>query len=223
VKRVQSARRNAPAEGPAGSRKACILDAAFTVLMERGYAGASTLEIARRAKVSKRELYADFGNKQGILAALIAARAERMRAPLALPAPRDAASFRETLVQFGAGLLREVCHPAVTAIFRLAVAEAEASPEVARVLDSAGRVGTRRAFHELLVQAQAAGLIGPGQPAAMAEQYFALLWGDLQVRRLLGLADPPTPSETERRATAAAEGLLVLNPVAGIMSNNSTD
>ncbi|MBV8653445.1 MAG: helix-turn-helix transcriptional regulator, partial [Alphaproteobacteria bacterium] len=52
--------------------------------MERGYAGASTLEIATRAKVSKRELYALFGNKQGILTALISSRATRMRQPLAL-------------------------------------------------------------------------------------------------------------------------------------------
>jgi AcrR family transcriptional regulator len=223
MKPVRPRRRDQPAGPPVDPRKACILDAAFAVLMERGYAGASTLEIAKRAKVSKRELYADFGNKQGILAALITARAERMRDPLALPAPRDGKAFRQTLIQFGAGLLREVCHPAVTAIFRLAVAEAEGSPEVAQVLDGAGRVGTRRAFTELLIQAQSSGLIGSGQPAAIAEQYFALLWGDLQVRRLLGLADPPTAAEAERRAAAATEALLLLNPVAGIPRKRSTN
>ena len=35
-----------------------VLSAAFSAFMERGYSGASTAEIARRAKVSKRELYA---------------------------------------------------------------------------------------------------------------------------------------------------------------------
>jgi AcrR family transcriptional regulator len=56
-------------------RQRAILAAAFSVLMDQGYAGASTLEIATRAKVSKRELYAEFGSKQGILEALIATTA----------------------------------------------------------------------------------------------------------------------------------------------------
>src|SRR5215468_9606024 len=53
-------------------RRRALLEAAYSVLMERGYAGASTLEIARRARVSKRELYAEFGSKSGMLQALIA-------------------------------------------------------------------------------------------------------------------------------------------------------
>ena len=66
-------------------RRRAILAAAFDVLMQRGYAGANTLEIATRAKVSKRELYAEFGNKAGILEALIATTSARMQAPLNLP------------------------------------------------------------------------------------------------------------------------------------------
>ena len=38
-------------------------EAAFAALMEKGYARTSTLEIATRARVSKRELYAEFGSK----------------------------------------------------------------------------------------------------------------------------------------------------------------
>ncbi|HEY4834688.1 MAG TPA: TetR family transcriptional regulator, partial [Bradyrhizobium sp.] len=41
-------------ETPARTR---ILDAAFSAFMESGYAETSTLEIATRARVSKRELY----------------------------------------------------------------------------------------------------------------------------------------------------------------------
>ena len=52
-------------------RRRAILIAAVSVLMEKGYARASTLEIATRARVSKRELYAEFGSKRGILEALI--------------------------------------------------------------------------------------------------------------------------------------------------------
>src|SRR6185295_3032765 len=62
-------------------RRQSIIKAAFSALMEKGYAGTSTLEIARRARVSKRELYAEFGSKIGILEALVAATSSKMRAP----------------------------------------------------------------------------------------------------------------------------------------------
>ena len=54
-----------------------ILEAAFAAFMKSGYAAASTLEIATRARVSKRELYAFVGNKHEMLIACISRRAER--------------------------------------------------------------------------------------------------------------------------------------------------
>src|ERR1700738_412482 len=113
--------------------------------MERGYAGASTLEIATRAKVSKRELYAEFGNKAGILEALIASTAARMQAPLALPEATDRAGLAATLPRYGAPALTELPHPAVLAINRLAVAEAGAKSDLGHILDKAGREPNRLA------------------------------------------------------------------------------
>src|SRR5258708_40270217 len=66
-----------------------ILDAAFAAFMEGGYAGTSTLEIATRARVSKRELYTLVGSKQEMLAACIGERAKRLQVPADLPDPRD--------------------------------------------------------------------------------------------------------------------------------------
>ena len=61
--------------------------------MKSGYAATSTLEIATRARVSKRELYVLVGNKQEMLIACISARATRLQVPADLPVPHD----RETL------------------------------------------------------------------------------------------------------------------------------
>src|SRR5271168_4251816 len=74
-----------------------ILGAAFTAFSEDGYAATSTLEIARRAKVSKRDLYANFGSKHEVLVACIKSRAERMRLPLDLPTPRTRQMLASTL------------------------------------------------------------------------------------------------------------------------------
>src|SRR4030081_3695299 len=62
-----------------------ILDAAFAAFMEGGYAETSTLEIATRARVSKRELYALVGSKKKMLVACIRKRPKRLQVPADLP------------------------------------------------------------------------------------------------------------------------------------------
>jgi AcrR family transcriptional regulator len=193
------------------SARSRIIGATFDVLMEKGYAGASTREIARRAKVSKRELYALFESKDGILAAMIEGRAARMRAPLALPDVADRDALCETLRQFGVSLLREGSRPEVMSLFRLAIAGAERAPDLARRLDAHGRQPTRAALVELLSVARERGLLA-GDPLAMASQFFGLLWAELQIGLLLRLVEPPARAEIEHRARSAAVALLALNP-----------
>jgi AcrR family transcriptional regulator len=186
-----------------------IIGAAFGTFMAKGYAGTSMLEIATRAKISKRDLYAAFPSKQAVLFACITSRAARMRLPPDLPAPTSREMLATTLRVFGATVIREVCEPAATSMYRLAIAEAEQSPDVAAAL-SANRFVNRHALEELLVRAQAAGVFGAGDPPRMMEQFFALLWGDLLVSRLLGAASIPTRAEIERRAAEATAGFLKL-------------
>jgi AcrR family transcriptional regulator len=189
-----------------------ILGAAFKAFTEDGYAETSTLEIARRAKISKRDLYANFSSKHAVLVACIKSRAERMRLPPDLPTPRTRQTLASTLTSFASNLVREVSHPSVIATFRLAIAEAARSPEIAQALDVAGRDATRGALAELLASAQSTGLIGPGEPAEMAMQYLGLLWESLMVGLLLGVAATPEPAEAERRATKATAAFMQLHP-----------
>jgi AcrR family transcriptional regulator len=189
-----------------------ILGAAFAAFTENGYAGTSTLEIATRAKVSKRDLYANFGNKQAMLVACIKRRVARMRLSADLPIPRDRKMLASTLTAFAVNLLGEGAHPTVIAMFRLAIAEATRSPEIAQALEGIGRDATRRALAELLTRAQSGGLIGAGEPSAMASRYLALLWEGLLVSLLLGVSVPPKPEEIARRAAEATCTFLRLYP-----------
>jgi AcrR family transcriptional regulator len=197
----------AAAENPTRDR---IIVAAFKVFMEKGYAGASTLEIATRAKVSKRDLYANFASKAAILLACITNRGARMRLPADLPEPRRPEILAAALTTFGATLVREVCQPAVVGMFRLAISEAERSPDVAKILNT-DRSRNRNALAGLLGQAQATGILGEGDPQEMMEQFFALVWGDLMLGRLLGAEPVPKPAEISRRAQAATSAFLKLH------------
>jgi AcrR family transcriptional regulator len=192
--------------------RARILDAAFTAFMKKGYATTSTLEIATRARVSKREIYALVGNKQQMLIACISARARRMQVPADLPVPHDRETLAHTLVSFGTKLVREITDPTVIAVFRLAIAEAVHAPEVARALDSIGRETSRAALRQIMAQAQASKLLS-GRPAELAEQFGGLLWGNLMVSLLLGVVERPNSREFAARARDATAAFLQLHPL----------
>jgi AcrR family transcriptional regulator len=206
VKQVVKSPADEAADAPVRQR---ILEAAFAAFMEQGFAETSTLEIATRAKASKRELYAHFGSKQQILAACITERARRLQLPGDLPEPRDRETLARALVAFGSTLLREISDPTVIAVFRLAITEAVRAPDVARALNDIGVAASRNALRELLTRARAAALL-EGEPVEMAEHFSGLLWGTQMTRLLLGVSERPSPRETARRAEVATAALLRL-------------
>src|ERR1700730_6318158 len=189
-----------------------ILQAAFAAFMTSGFAAASTLEIATRARVSKRELYELVGNKQEMLIACISERAKRLDAPADLPVLRNRETLEQVLTSFGTKFVHEVSDPAVIAVFRLAIAEAVQAPEVARALNSIGREASRVALRKIMAEAQASRLL-MGRPAELAEQFAGLLWRDLMVSLLLGVAERPNPREIAGRARDAAAAFLQLHPL----------
>jgi AcrR family transcriptional regulator len=197
----------------AAAMRTRILDAAFAAFMKRGYSTTSTLEIATRARVSKRELYAVVGNKKEMLIACIGARARRLQAPADLPVPHDRETLAQVLTSFGTQLLREVTDPTVIAVFRLAIAEAVHAPEVAQALDSIGRETTRAALRQIMAQAQTSGVL-EGRPAELAEQFGGLLLGDWLVSLLLRVAVRPSSHDIAARARDATAAFLHLHPPA---------
>lgn len=198
----------ATAERPVRDR---VLAAAFSAFTERGFAETSTLEIATRARASKRELYALFGNKQDMLIACIGERASLLQLPVDLPELRDRETLRQTLSAVGARLVREVSEPAVVAMFRLAIAEATRTPDIAQSLNDIAIAASRDALREIMRRARSAGLLA-GEPAEMAAQFFGLLWGNLMLGLLLGIAERPSQREIDRRAEAASAAFLRVYP-----------
>lgn len=186
-----------------------ILRAAMDTFMELGYAAASTLKIATRAQVSKRELYAHFGTKQAMLAACITDRVGRMQLPAKPTPPRQRDELASLLARLGAGVLREVSQPEVMAVFRLAIMEARRTPEVAATLESA-RQSVRDVIGQVAEQARSAGLIDAKAPRDLDVRFLALLWDDLMLSLLLHLREAPATAEIHRRARRAAEEFLRL-------------
>jgi AcrR family transcriptional regulator len=200
-----------PAEKGANPVRDRILSAAMRTFMEHGFARATTLEIATRAKVSKRELYRLVGDKEQILAACVAERGRRMRLPEGFPAPVDRSTLEAALRQYGIILLKELMEPDVLAVFRLGISESKRSPGIAASIDEQGHKPANAALESLLRMADSARLLASDDFASMIAHYRGLLLGDRMVYVLLGMVPPPTAREIERRAEQAARLFLVLH------------
>jgi AcrR family transcriptional regulator len=188
-----------------------VLDAAFAAFMRFGYEGASTAKIARLARVSKRDLYAHFANKQAMLEACVTERAERMRRPLNMPVPNNPAALRETLLQYGMTVVRELSQPEVLATYRLAILNAETAPDVGLTLDRLRRAEATAGLVMLLRAVRDQGLLTGAEPEPMAEVFLGvLLQGGLLVRMLMRVAEPPDDAGARHRAELAADSLLRL-------------
>jgi len=89
----------------------------------------------------------------------------------------------------------------VLVLHRMAVAVAEEAPDVAKTLDEAGRKVNRAALRRFLASVQATKLLAPGDPAAMMDDFFALLWGGLLIELLMGVTPATLASGTHPKST----------------------
>lgn len=197
-------------------RRSAILQAAFDVFVERGFEAATTAEIVRRARTSKRTLYAYFASKQEILIALVRYGSQKMQPSPDLPEPQDRAQFLAVLEQFGRGFLVEFLHPERTAMYRLAIAEAgRGGGDVARELDVHGRQPVMRAVTRFFDQAAARGIIRRDEIGTLIGVFFSVLIGFAQLQTLLG-TEPPLTAETiaDRAALAKrATERMMMEPI----------
>lgn len=186
-------------------RNETILSAAFDVFAEKGVHGATMLEIATRAKVSKETLYARFDSKEGLFYALLAWGA--------LKSGIDADSYddarlrdpRKALDDYAADCLIKMMKPEAIAVHRIAVGEADRMPEVARVFDEftckAGRPVTTRIGQALSRD----GVVEIEDINEFNDSLIGLLRGNLHHDVTIGVAPHPGDegvAEHARRAMA---------------------
>jgi AcrR family transcriptional regulator len=203
------------ARAAAGAKLLCA-EPPIGLFSEHGFAGASTLEIATRAQVSKRDLYGLFDSKQAMRAASITERAGQMRQPLNLAS--QVAPSREaleaTLVQFGKSILLGLSAPHVLAVYRLAIAESARAPDSARTVDKAGREANHLAPGAGLAKALARGAHRWRQSGRDGGPLPGHSRGRVADLAAVASARWPTAGEIESRARIASESLDLALPAA---------
>ncbi len=189
------------------ARRQALIDAAGQVFIERGFEAATTLEIAREAKTSKRAIYEMFGSKEELLEAVVADTSGRMVGPADLPVPRDWPSFAAALTAFGEAFLTQLFEEHRIAFYRLAVADAQRGGTLARSIEEKGRAPVAEALMQLITAAVMNGVVRISDAELVSLVFISMLFGETHVRLLIGALPAPGAAEIAERVGLAVEAV----------------
>lgn len=184
-----------------------IEQATYELLAEKGYGSTSMLSIAKRAKCSNETLYNWYGDKVGLIRALVSRNAAQARTLLEQALETEGSAL-EVLDQFGPVLLGILLGDKAVALNRAAAADA--SGELGAELAASGRGVIAPRLGALLERAMASGEIPASDVQAAVELYLGVLIGDLQIRRVIGALAHPNDAEITLRNQRAIRALKTL-------------
>lgn len=194
---TSSVRRPSPDE-----RRTAILEAAAEVFFEQGYAATSIDEIIARIGGSKRNIYKEFGSKDGLFTALISESADNALRALAVEEIRGR-NLRETLLGFARRLLTVYMSPKLIGVLRVIMAEAFRFPDLAKAFYERGPGRASARLAEVLKEARDQGEIVVDDCGMAADLFAGMLRDNVHLQVVLGLRSPLTPSEIENSAKTA--------------------
>ena len=196
-----------------GERQTAVLEAALKLLVDGGDKGFTTARLARAANCSKESLYKWFGDRNGLLAAMITYQASKVRVAGSLGTRPDAAEFRRQMTGFAADLLTVLSGPTSLALNRISIGEAgREDAQLGRLLIERGRRAIEQRAMRMIEAGRKAGLIVYDSRDEAFNTLYGLIVGDMHVRMLLGDTVPliAGPSAVEDHAARAIHQFLRL-------------
>lgn len=180
---------------PAADRRKALIEAARTMFLERGYANSSIDAIVDLAGGSKATVYQLFGNKEGLLAAIVEEGAEELAHlvnDLSLEGPPEA-----KLRTYAKGYLGLVLRPERLALFRLVVGESARAPELGDVFYRTGPRNCGRSLADFFREMMARRQIRAADPERTSFMFIHAVRGDLYMQVLLNPTRAPTAAEID--------------------------
>lgn len=160
-------------------RRRAICDAARTLFIEQGFERTTLGQIVERAGGSLATVYKLFGNKEGLLDAVVfekAASGENLICELA----ECGASPADTLRRMAAVLYERFLDPDDVALVRIVIARSIDDTDFARRFFETTAMHTRSALERVFAKWEAQGVRLKGSPDMLAEVFLGLMVSDMQ-------------------------------------------
>ncbi len=200
-------RRGRPPKGSEDARRKALLAAAEDVFLEKGLA-ASMDDIAKRAGVSKKTIYACVATKERLFADIIHARIENSQVHGLPDTVADARAAEEAMVRFFVQLARFVLSPPSVNLYRTVAAEAARFPDLARTYYNEGPAHVINILGTWLAARVRDGLLAIDDPHEAA----SIMGGSIiaaPLRNLtLGISGADTEVAIEKRARSTVRYFL---------------
>ena len=203
---------------PFRQRHGRILTAALEVFSRSSFGGATTGEIASRAHVSKRDLYADFPDKHAILVAVVEMvlhTGEENIERVVADSSQTVRSLEKKLEIIGLALMSEILSPVTGFVSRLVTSEALEQPRIGALYFD--NWYTRR--NQLIAQVFSKHVARPnqrprrpGDASQAAKHYVALVTQLPQLTVSVGMLEMWNQKSIEAHVRNAVERLLKAYP-----------
>lgn len=188
-------------------RRATILRAAAEAFFEHGYEATSIDTIIERIGGSKRSIYNEFGNKEGLFTALVSESADEALTALAVE-EIVGRNIEDTLLEFGRRLLSIYMSKNLVGVYRAIVTAASRFPDLASAFYQKGPERSATRLAEVLEEARSRGEIDIDDCQIAANHFVGMLRSNLHLQVVLGLREPPCKKEAETIVQSAVDLLL---------------
>ncbi|THK34402.1 TetR/AcrR family transcriptional regulator [Ensifer sp. MPMI2T] len=203
--------RGASAASGLTERQGAVLEQALRLLVDGGEKALTTAGIARAANCSKESLYKWFGDRDGLLSAMISYQASKVRTLDVSAGALDAEGLRRHLVAFAKDLLDVLAGDVSLALNRLAIGQASREgSKLGHMLQERGRRQIGRRAGALLEAGRKAGLLVFDDAEEAYGALYGLVVSDWHLRMLLGEEPGEMKKGFSRRAERAVDAFLSL-------------
>lgn len=175
--------------GPSAAKRSAILDAAFEVFLERGFAATSMDDVARQAAVSKQTVYAHFRDKETLFREMVTAQVGREDDPQSPVAERmpETDDLESDLREYAREHLALVMRPELVRLRRTLIGEAERFPDLAREWYRNGPERSASLFASWFARLGERGLLDVPDPM-LAAQVFNWLVLSIPLNKAMAVA-----------------------------------
>jgi TetR/AcrR family transcriptional repressor of mexJK operon len=185
-----------------GDKAELIICAAREAFLEKGYDGASMDEVANRAGVAKQTVYARYASKDALFLAVCESLQGRM---LSAISAAESLPIRDRLQQIARELLELVLDPSSLSLSRIALGASYRFPTLGHSIYGARINKLHEILASILEQAAQDGCLAVSNPRVAAEQFLALVRGELHLHCLYDPSFRPSQIKIEGQIDAGID------------------